>query len=206
MTFAAQLVEPKAALAAPLRALLELPLGMWIDGVEAAAQSGALSDCIDPASGQVVARVALGDGQDVERAVAAARRAFDGGPWRALRPVERERLMLRLADLMERDADLLAQLEVLDNGKVFGMARHGDLAIAIDTLRYMAGWATKIEGTTIAPSFSYIPGMRFASHTIRQPVGVVAGIIPWNFPLVMAIWKIAPALAAGCTVVLKPAE
>ncbi len=101
----------------------------------------------------------------------------------------------------------MAELETIDSGKLLMMSRHGDLTLAIDSLRYMAGWATKIEGTTITPSFNYVPpGMEFTSQTLREPVGVVGQIIPWNFPLVMAIWKIAPALAAGCTVVLKPAE
>jgi phenylacetaldehyde dehydrogenase len=170
------------------------------------ALDGAQRRVIDPATGEVIASVAEGGAADIDRAVAAARRAFDDGPWSALKPVARERLLLRLADLLERDADILAELEVLDNGKTFGMARYGDLAIAIDSTRYMAGWATKIEGSTITPSFSYIPGADFTSQVVRRPVGVVGAIIPWNFPLVMAIWKIAPALAAGCTVVLKPAE
>jgi len=201
-----QAVDLLDGLGEPARQFLAAPLGLLIDGAEVAAQSGARREVISPATGRVVASVAEGDGQDIDRAVAAARAAFDGGAWSRLKPVERERLLLRLADLLERDADVLAQLEVLDNGKIWPMARHGDLTIAVDSLRYMAGWATKIEGTTISPSFHYIPGVSFASHTIRQPVGVVGQIIPWNFPLVMAIWKIAPALAAGCTVVLKPAE
>lgn len=199
-------VDPLAGLGQIARRFLAEPLGLLIDGAETGAAGGARRDVIDPATGRVVASVAEGKARDVDHAVAAARRAFDGGGWSRLKPVERERLLLRLADLMERDAEVLAQLEVLDNGKIWPMARHGDLTIAVDSLRYMAGWATKIEGTTISPSFHYIPGVHFASQTIRQPVGVVGQIIPWNFPLVMAIWKIAPALAAGCTVVLKPAE
>ncbi len=189
-----------------VRSFLESELGLWIGGCRQSAQSGKRRDVINPANGAVLASVAEADAQDVDLAVAAARKAFDGGAWSQLRPVERERLLSRLADLMERDADILAQLEVLDNGKIFPMARYGDMTIALESLRYMAGWATKIEGATISPSFSYIPGVRFASQVVRQPVGVVGAIIPWNFPLVMAIWKIAPALAAGCTVVLKPAE
>lgn len=194
------------AASAATQAFLAHRHGLWIDGAHVPAASGERRTVIDPATGAPIAEVAEGGAADIDRAVAAARAAFDTGPWRALRPVERERLLLRLADLIERDADLLAELEVLDNGKILPMARHGDLVLAMDSLRYMAGWATKIEGTTIAPSFHYVPGLSFTSHTIRQPVGVVGQIIPWNFPLVMAIWKIAPALAAGCTVILKPAE
>jgi phenylacetaldehyde dehydrogenase len=180
--------------------------GLVIDGASVPAHSGARRDVINPATGAVIAGVAEAGAEDVALAVGAARRAFDSGIWSGLRPVERERALLRLADLIERDAAVLAEIEVLDNGKTLGMARYGDLVLAVDTMRYMAGWATKIEGSTITPSFHYVPSMRFASHVIRQPVGVVGAIIPWNFPLVMAIWKIAPALAAGCTVVLKPAE
>lgn len=195
-----------ALLGETARAFVAQTHGLFIDGRFVPAAGGQTRAVVDPATGLVVAHVAEGGATDVDLAVAAARAAFDGGEWSTLRPNARERLLLRLADLIERDADVLAQLEVLDNGKTLGMARHGDLAIALDSLRYMAGWATKIEGTTISPSFSYVPHLRFASQVLRQPVGVVGQIIPWNFPLVMAIWKIAPALAAGCTVILKPAE
>jgi phenylacetaldehyde dehydrogenase len=190
---------------AKARDFLAQPLRMLVNGAFVAGQGGDMA-VINPATGAVVAQAPVADRADIDTAVQAARLAFDKGPWATVRPVERERLLLRLADLIERDADTLAQLETLDNGKILGMARHGDLALALDSLRYMAGWATKIEGTTVSPSFAYVPHMRFTSQTLRRPVGVVGQIIPWNFPLVMAIWKIAPALAAGCTVVLKPSE
>jgi len=188
------------------RAFIASRPGLLIGGQDVPATSGARRDVIDPSTGIVVTDVAEGGSADVDKAVAAARAAFESDGWRNLRPLARERLLHRLADLIERDADILAEIEVIDTGKILPMARHGDITIALDSLRYMAGWASKIEGTTISPSFSYIPQVSFSSRTVRQPVGVVGQIIPWNFPLVMAIWKIAPALAAGCTVVLKPAE
>ncbi|CAN7304928.1 aldehyde dehydrogenase family protein [Phenylobacterium sp. LjRoot225] len=187
------------------RRFLSSPRRMLIDGTWVEAISGARIEVLDPATGGALTSVPAADARDVDRAVAAARRAFEGD-WSDMRPVERERLLLKLADLLEARADAFAELEALDSGKLLVMARHGDLSIAIDSLRYNAGWATKIEGATITPSFRYVPDLRFSAHTRREPVGVVGQIIPWNFPLVMAVWKIAPALAAGCTVVLKPAE
>ncbi len=121
-------------------------------------------------------------------------------------PSDRGKLIWKVADLIEAHAEEFAQLEALDNGKPVTVARAGDVALAIDHFRYMAGWATKIEGNTIPISVPYTPGARYFAYTVREPVGVVGQIIPWNFPLLMAAWKLGPALAAGCTVVLKPAE
>jgi phenylacetaldehyde dehydrogenase len=174
---------------------------MLIDGKFADAASGKTFPSYDPATGEVLAHVAEGDREDVERAVRAARRAFESGPWPALTPSERGRLLWKLADLLEAHADEFALIESLDNGKPLAVARAADLPLAVDCLRYMAGWATKIEGTTIPIS---VPG--HVAWSLREPVGVVGQIIPWNFPLLMAAWKLGPALAAGCTVVLKPAE
>ena len=200
------LIDQKEKLGEAARKFVSAPAKMLIDGKWVEAQSGKTITVTDPATGLPITTVPAGGAYDVDLAVKAARRAFEGS-WAKHRPSQRERLLLKLADLLEAHADEFAQLETLDNGKLLMMARYGDLNIAIDSLRYMAGWATKIEGTTISPSFSYVPGdIEFTSHTLREPVGVVGQIIPWNFPLVMAIWKIAPALAAGCTVVLKPAE
>jgi phenylacetaldehyde dehydrogenase len=200
------IADQKTRLGEAARSFLASSRKMLIDGQWVAAQSGRTIDVVDPATGLVLVDVPGGGAADVDRAVAAARRAFEGA-WSGFRPVQRERLLLKLADLLEANADELAELETIDNGKLLMMSRHADLTLAIDSLRYMAGWATKIEGTTITPSFNYVPpGMEFTSQTLREPVGVVGQIIPWNFPLVMAIWKIAPALAAGCTVILKPAE
>ncbi|MHA3795311.1 aldehyde dehydrogenase family protein [Sphingomonas sp. YL-JM2C] len=198
-------IDQKGKLGAEARAFVSAPGQMLIDGQWVGSESGRTITVTDPATGLPVTTVPAGTAGDVDRAVKAARRAFEGS-WAAVRPVQRERLLLKLADLLEQHADEFAELETIDNGKLLMMARHGDLNIAIDSLRYMAGWATKIEGTTINPSFAYIPDMQFTSQTLREPVGVVGQIIPWNFPLVMAVWKIAPAIAAGCTVVLKPAE
>lgn len=178
---------------------------MLVNGKWQEAATGLRHDVVDPATGAVIARIAAGGAADIDSAVRAARSALEGG-WRTSRPVARERLLMRLADLLEANADEFADLETLDAGKLRMMARYGDLRLAIDSMRYMAGWCTKLAGETLSPSFDYIPDRRFTSYTTCEPVGVVGQIIPWNFPLVMAVWKIAPALAAGCTVVLKPAQ
>ena len=169
--------------------------GQWVD-----AASGKTFPVYNPATGEVLANVAEGDKEDIDRAVKAARRAFETGPWSKMSPSERGQLIYRLADLIEKNADEFAQLESLDNGKPLTVARAADVPLTIDHFRYMSGWATKIEGNTIP-----IPGQYF-SYTLRQPVGVVGQIIPWNFPLLMAAWKLGAALAVGCTIVLKPAE
>ena len=156
----------------------------------------------DPAAGQAIAAVAEADAADVDAAVKAARHAFESGPWAKTSPQDRGKLIWKLADLIEAHADEIAELEALDNGKPIRDARNVDLPGSYEILRYMAGWATKINGATISIS---APG-DWHAYTLREPVGVVGQIIPWNFPLMMAAWKIAPALAAGCTIVLKPAE
>ncbi len=172
--------------------------GKWVD-----AASGKTFPTYNPATGEVLAKVAEGDKEDINRAVAAARAAFETGPWRKLTPSERGRMIWKLADLVEKHAEEFAQLESLDNGKPVTVARVADVPNTIDMFRYMAGWATKIEGNTITLSGQ---GDKFFAYTLREPVGVVGQIIPWNFPLLMAAWKLAPALATGCCVVLKPAE
>jgi aldehyde dehydrogenase (NAD+) len=168
------------------------------DWVEAA--DGRTFETIDPATGETIAEVAHAGPADVDRAVRAARSALEG-PWSKLPPARRSLLMNRLADLMEQNADELAEIEALDNGKPITVAGKVDIPGSIDHIRYYAGWPTKIEGETIPVSW---PDMFV--YTRKEPVGVCGQIIPWNFPLLMAAWKIAPALAAGCTVVLKPAE
>ncbi len=160
----------------------------------------------NPATGEVLARVAEGDKDDVNRAVKAARSAFEKGPWPKMTPSERGRLIWKLGDLIEKHLEEFAELESLDNGKPLTVARVADVPLAADLFRYMAGWATKIEGHTIPISVPYTPGAVYHAYTLREPVGVVAQIIPWNFPLLMAAWKLGPALASGCTVILKPAE
>src|SRR5208282_3236883 len=146
-----------------------------------------------------VALVAEGDRADIDLAVKAAREAFENSPWSRMTPSERGRLLWKLADLLEQNLDEFAELEALDNGKPITIARVADVPLSVDLFRYMAGWATKIEGNTIPIS---TPGAQFLAYTLRQPIGVVGQIIPWNFPLLMAAWKLGPALATGCTVVL----
>ncbi|HEY6903933.1 MAG TPA: aldehyde dehydrogenase family protein [Candidatus Acidoferrales bacterium] len=173
--------------------------GKWVD-----AASGKTFPTYNPATGDVLVKVAEGDREDINRAVDAAREAFDKGPWRKLSNSERGRMIWKLADLIEKHAEEFAQLESLDNGKPLTVARVADVPATVDMFRYMAGWATKVEGNTIP--LSGPPAGKFFAYTLREPVGVVGQIIPWNFPLLMAAWKLAPALATGCCVVLKPAE
>ena len=175
--------------------------GEWVEAI-----GGETLGVTDPANGEDFAQVPAGDAGDIDRAVAAARDALEQGDWPRMRPVDRERRLLALAELVERNAQQLAELEALDNGKPVTMARHVDVALAVDFLRYMAGWATKIDGTTSELSMPLVRDREFFGFTRREPVGVVGAIIPWNFPLLMVAWKVAPALATGCTVVLKPAE
>jgi len=179
---------------------LDKPRKMFIDGTWVEAASGKTFPTYNPATGEVMAQVAEGDREDINRAVKAARRAFDGGPWPEMSASERGRMIWKLGDLIEQHLEEFAQLESLDNGKPLSVARVADVPLAADLFRYMAGWATKIEGNTIPFS------TKFHAYTRREPVGVVGQIIPWNFPLLMAAWKLGPALATGCTVVLKPAE
>jgi phenylacetaldehyde dehydrogenase len=173
--------------------------GKWVD-----AASGKTFPTYNPATGEVLSNVAEGDREDIDRAVKAARAAFDTGKWSKISPSERGRMMWRLADLIEKNAEEFAQLESLDNGKPLTIARVADLPLAIDHFRYYAGWSTKIEGNTIPMSFARQGS--YHAYTVREPVGVVGQIIPWNFPLLMAAWKLGPALATGCCVILKPAE
>jgi phenylacetaldehyde dehydrogenase len=182
------------------------PRKMLIDGKWVNAASGKTFPTYNPATGEVLAQVAEGDRADIDLAVQAARRAFDSGPWSRMTASERGKLVWKLADLLEEHTEEFATLETLDNGKPLTVARAADIPLAVDMFRYMAGWATKLEGTTIPLSVCYTPGVNYHAYTLREPVGVVGQIIPWNFPLLMAAWKLAPALASGCTVVLKPAE
>jgi phenylacetaldehyde dehydrogenase len=175
--------------------------GTWVESV-----SGKTFPTYDPSTGGVLANVAEGDREDIDLAVKAARAAFDRGPWRRMTPSQRGKLMWKLADLIDAHLQEFAELEALDNGKPMTVARAADVPLAAELFRYMAGWATKIEGSTIPLSVPYTPGARYHAYTVREPIGVVGQIIPWNFPLLMAAWKLGPALATGCTIVLKPAE
>jgi aldehyde dehydrogenase (NAD+) len=176
------------------------PKKLLIGGNWVSAKSGKTFETINPANEEVLALVAEGDKPDADEAVRAARRAFEAGKWPTMSPHERTRRLLRIADLIETHADELAELETLDNGKPLSQSRSIDIPKAAETFRYYAGWCTKIYGETNPSEPSIF------NYTLREPVGVCGQIIPWNFPLLMAAWKIAPALACGNTVILKPAE
>ena len=171
--------------------------GAWLD-----ASDGGSAEVIEPFTEGVLGRIPMGTVADLDRAVQAARAQFDGGAWRLLKPLERERLLHRLADLIEANADELAEIESIDMGKSVAQARAVDIQGSIDTFRYFAGWASKIHGRTVEPS---LPG-NYLAYTRKEPVGVVGVIVPWNFPLQTMAWKLGAALAVGCTVVVKPAE
>src|SRR5207302_11170182 len=170
--------------------------GQWVEG------SGKAFDTINPATGEVLTQVAEASEKDVDQAVAAARKAFEdtAGPWRKMSASERGKVLWRIADLVEKNIDELAELETLDNGKPIFESRYVDMPMVADVFRYFAGLATKIHGETVN-TFS-----NAFTYTLREPVGVVGAIIAWNFPLLLASWKLGPALACGNTVVLKPAE
>ncbi len=185
---------------------ISVPRRMYIDGQWVDAMSGRRFDTVDPATEQVITTVPHSGPEDVERAVAAARRAFEDGPWPAMTPAERQKVLWRIAEGISARADQFAQLESIDNGKSVAVAKAVDATWAAEIFYYYAGWVTKIEGRTIPVSVPWAPGARFHAFTLREPVGVCAQIIPWNFPLVMAAFKVAPALACGNTVILKPAE
>ena len=169
--------------------------GQWVP-----AQSGSTFATLHPATEEPIAQVAEGDAADIDAAVAAARDAFENSEWSRMDARDRGKLMHKLCDLMEEEAEYLTALETLDNGKPIRDSRAADLPLAVDCLRYYAGFADKIQGDTIPIRGNYF------TYTRREPVGVVGQIIPWNFPMLMAAWKWGPALAAGCTIVMKPAE
>jgi aldehyde dehydrogenase (NAD+) len=173
---------------------------LLIDGKWQDSRSGKTFATVNPATEEVIAEVAEGDAADIDLAVKAARKAFDSGPWRKMDARDRGRLLYKLADLIEENVDDLAELETLDNGKPISESRNADLPLVIDCLRYYAGWADKIHGQTVPIRGNYF------CYTRREPTGVAGQIIPWNFPMLMVAWKWGPALAAGCTIVMKPAE
>src|SRR6202034_2708511 len=172
---------------------------LLIDGRRVPSASGRTFKSLNPATEQVIATIAEGNTIDVDRAVAAARRAFEG-PWRTMRAAERGHILLKWADLLRKHADEIAELESLDAGKPISAVQRQDLPAALDTLIYYAVWADKISGEVVST------GDDALTYTLREPVGVVAAIVPWNFPLMIGMWKLAPALACGCTVIMKPAE
>src|ERR1700755_1761286 len=185
---------------------VDAPHKLRINGKGVEAASGKTFATINPATEEKLADVAHGQAEDIDRAVRAARRAFDDdSPWRGMNASDRGRVIWRISELIEENADELAMLESLDNGKPYAVARAADVPLAADLFRYMAGWPTKIEGTTVPISALPAPG-EYLAYTLREPVGVVGQIIPWNFPLLMAAWKLGPVLACACTVVLQRAE
>src|SRR5437763_11798749 len=170
--------------------------GQWVEG------SGRAFDTINPATGEVLTQVAEATEKDIDQAVAAARKAFEdtSGPWRKMSSSERGKVLWRIADLIEKNIEELAELETLNNGKPIFESRYVDMPMVADVFRYYAGWATKIHGETVN-TFS-----NAFTYTLRDPVGVVGAIVAWNFPLLLASWKLGPALACGNCVILKPAE
>ncbi|WP_456640578.1 aldehyde dehydrogenase family protein [Bradyrhizobium sp. USDA 10063] len=183
---------------APSRSAVREEL-LLIDGARVPAISGRTFKSLNPATEDVIATIAEGGAADVDRAVAAARRAFEG-PWRTMRAAERGHILLKWAELLKQHADEIVELESLDAGKPIAAVLRQDFPAAIDTLIYYAGWADKIGGDVVTTRDDAL------TYTVREPVGVVAAIVPWNFPLMIGMWKLAPALACGCTVVMKPAE
>lgn len=184
------------------RASLDRPFRMLIDGAWVEARSGGRIDVVNPADGTTLATIPAAEADDIDDAVAAARRAFEQRRWSGLTPGARASVLWRVADLLEAQAEVFAQIETLDNGKPITAARAMDIPAAAATFRYWAGWCTKISGQTPVVD---LPG-DFMAMTLKEPVGVVGLITPWNFPLVNVSIKLAPALAAGCAIVLKPAE
>ena len=189
------------ALSDPARSFAQGPHRLLIGGERPEAADGRTFDTFDPSTGRAIASVPHAGAEDVDAAVRAAREAFEDGRWTGIAAAKRTRAMLALADALEANAEELAELESLDNGKPVGLAKAVDVRLTVEHLRYFAGWPTKIAGETLP-----VAQANMHCYTRKEPVGVCAQIIPWNFPLLMAAWKIAPALAAGCTIVLKPAE
>ena len=184
-----------------VQSFLDAQQQILIGGDWSKASGNATIDVVNPSDGKTISAIGDSAPEDVNRAVRAARAAFEEGPWATMKPSERSRIIYRIADLMEARAEDLAQIETLDNGKPINYAR-GDVAASIGAMRYYAGWADKIHGSTHSVSMFG----DFHTYTIKEPVGVVALVVPWNYPLVMAAMKLGPALASGCTAILKPAE
>jgi phenylacetaldehyde dehydrogenase len=193
--------QPECSAAAT--AFLGRPAQILIDGLWTDTAGDGL-EIINPSTGKVITTVAAGSPRDVDRAASAAQRAFDSKSWRGMTPAARARILWRVADLIDDHADELAELEMLDTGKPLAGARHGEVPFAAECFRYHAGWCTKLEGRT--KQISTVPGADFHVYTRHEPIGVVALIVPSNGPLVQAAWKLAPALAAGCSAILKPDE
>ena len=204
-TAASDLENDRSVLSRPAASFLARRHGMRIGGETRFGRAGQLQ-VLDPTSGEVVAEVPAGDAHDVDQAIAAARAAFEHGSWARLKPHLRAELILKLADALAAHSAALAEIEAVNSGRLLVNTRLFDVDLSVHVLRYFAGFATRIQGKTVDLSVPYLPDAEFTGFTRRDPVGVVAAIVPWNVPLCQAVWKAAPALATGCTLVLKPAE
>jgi phenylacetaldehyde dehydrogenase len=202
MTVAFSIDNPLASVSDATRKFLSREHKLFINGDWVASQSERRRNVVDPATGQVISTAADANAADVDRAVRSAREAFENGPWRRMKPKDRAAILYRIGELIDRYAVELAEMDVLDEGSPWGVTKNFYIALSADHFRYFAGWATKIGGETLPVNM----GGEWHAYTTREPIGVVGQILPWNVPMLMAAWKISPALAAGCTVVLKPAE
>jgi phenylacetaldehyde dehydrogenase len=202
MTSSIAIFDTASSLSEATKRFLGKKHRLFIGGEWVTASSGATRDVVDPATGATISTMANGDAKDVDLAVKAAREAFESGPWRTMPTSERAKIIWKIGALIDEHAEELAQLEVLDEGSPYNVVKNFYVRLGAEHFRYYSGWATKITGTTIPVN---MPG-EWHAYTVREPIGVVGQIIPWNVPLLMAAWKLAPALAAGCTIVLKPAE
>lgn len=185
---------------------VDRPMKMLINGQWTDAESGETIDVFNPANGEFITRVPSAGKADIDNAVRAARAAFESGPWQRMKPADRGRIVWRIGDLLMEHCDELAELESLDNGKPVSVARVADVPLSADIFQYQAGWATKLHGQVIQPTVSFMPDASWHAYSRREPIGVCGQIIPWNFPLLMAAFKLAPALTTGNTIVLKVAE
>lgn len=202
MTVVFSIDNPLASVSEATRSFLKRDQKLFINGAWVDAQSGKRRTVIDPATGQTLSTAADANAADVDAAVRAAREAFENGPWRRMKPKERATILYRIGDLIDKYAVELAELDVLDEGSPWGVTKDFYIALSADHFRYFSGWATKIGGETLPVNM----GGEWLAYTTREAIGVVGQILPWNVPMLMAAWKVSPALAAGCTVVLKPAE
>ncbi|MFM0005624.1 MULTISPECIES: aldehyde dehydrogenase family protein [Paraburkholderia] len=202
MTSSIAVFDTSARLSESTKRFLARKHRLFIGGEWVTASSGATREVLDPATGAAISTMANGDAKDVDLAVRAAREAFEHGPWRSMSTAERAKIIWNIGNLVDEHSEELAQLEVLDEGSPYNIVRNFYVRLGAEHFRYYSGWATKIGGSTVPVN---MPG-EWHAYTVREPIGVVGQIIPWNVPLLMAAWKLAPALAAGCTIVLKPAE
>jgi phenylacetaldehyde dehydrogenase len=202
MTVAFSIENPLASVSEATRTFLKREHQLFINGKSEVSRSGRRRKVYDPATGHVISNVADANAEDVDRAVKSAREAFDNGAWRRMKPKDRAAIIYRIGELIDKHAVQLAELDVLDEGSPWGVVKNFYVALSADHFRYFSGWATKLDGATLPVNM----GGEWLAYTTREAIGVVGQILPWNVPILMAAWKVAPALAAGCTVVLKPAE